>query len=64
MSLNFECFVQINDKKHTIYVNKDINSVTFSDIYREIKKIDSKQNISFETNTFEVIIYLWNHFIN
>ena len=52
MSSNFECYVTINDKKQTIVLKKDVNSVTFGDVYKQICKIN--HNISIESHVFEV----------
>lgn len=52
MSSNFECFVTINDKKQTIIVKKNVNCVTFGDVYHQICKICS--NVSIESHVFEI----------
>ena len=53
--INFECFVHLYDVKYKISLSDVRNGyVLFDQLYKEIQKIDPKQDVSFETNTFEV----------
>lgn len=55
---NFECFVHLYDVKYKVSVTDGADGyVLFDQLYREIQKIDPKQNVSFETNTFEVSVF-------
>lgn len=62
MSTNFECFVTISGNKHTINLEKDINKVTFGDVYQKIQKLDPKQDISYERYVFECFDFDINSF--
>ena len=56
MSAEFECLVTIGHKKHSIYLDKDMDSVLFIDVYQQLMKVEP--NISFDYFLFEVNIDL------
>ena len=61
MAQSFCCFCEIDGQKYDIIINENISSVGFEDIYQKIQqiiKIILKQDISFETNIFEVSLQL------
>jgi hypothetical protein len=56
MSQQFKCLVEMNANKYSLIINNiiDNNSITFNDIYKKIRQMDTNVNISFETHLFQV----------